>query len=204
MTTVPNTSFNLFKFLTLANHEVDTLYTYVNAIGTLTHVLTPPKRTQPLIRFTKEPTIDDRVDGQLRTNAAERVVKNRAKKKREQKVEVTLEEYNDALEELRSAHRELLEYVNGMLRDKGNEIDHPKLTSLVRDHVTLSDKVIHICSSSSTIGPGPFFANGIVKSMGGTGEGDDEDWGEARTVALRALKASISNIRRTMEPIFSE
>eukprot|EP00559_Dactyliosolen_fragilissimus_P005392 CAMPEP_0184867598 /NCGR_PEP_ID=MMETSP0580-20130426/27216_1 /TAXON_ID=1118495 /ORGANISM="Dactyliosolen fragilissimus" /LENGTH=190 /DNA_ID=CAMNT_0027367985 /DNA_START=111 /DNA_END=679 /DNA_ORIENTATION=+ len=156
--------------------------------------------------------LDDYEGGYLlRMKKASSYIDASMKKRREEGIMNSLRLYRDALEDLRSSHADLVDHVRASDVAEEGKTNVPKgddsflfedddLNQMMRKHLELSERALRTCSSSTIVGPGPFYANGMIKNLGSWQGSQDsgtlDNWHDFRVVALNSVKASIAQMER--------
>ena len=213
-----------FQFIDIASAESDALHRYCNAMARISHVVTP--RNHPFLSPTQSMHVflgQELENIDLRTALAERHLSQRGLHpypsfnnsdsrlhRGNDYLHDAMEEYYDALEALRTCHSLLTHFISEQSAlDKALEHDvsilEKPVLSWMMDHLDLSCRVLTTCSSSSTsIGFGPFYENGLLKDLNGNDDSMNKSWHQVRIVSLAALQSNITRIKRNLVDMFGD
>jgi len=118
----------------------------------------------------------------------------------ERKEESALVDYMTTLRNLQLCHSKLVQCFQEMTMNVNEEVKTNKnqtQSEILTRHIDVSKRALTTCASSTSRGFGPLHENGLIKNL--TGNGDD-DWHEIRVVTLVSLRASITKVRKDLEP----
>ena len=214
------------QFFDLANAEYDALCRYCNAMARISHATNP--RSFPVSSDNDSfnyPTSPQEVYNptlNLSTMLAYRYLSGKGFLHTDSgsssipsdpifSLKACMEEYYTALEDLRWCHSQLKLFVSQQgLKNydtlvKNESLIEKPILAWMLDHLELSSRVIRTCASSSTsIGFGPFYENGLLKDLNGNDDCINQSWHQVRIVTLASLQANIHRIRRNLNDIFGE
>jgi len=213
-TTTTTTHVLMESFLSYANDEYEKLSDYCNSLSCLS---SSSQQQQQQSQSQHHNITDDTITNNFCnvTDLTRQQYLSQAMKVHSLTEEETaVIKHYDALNELRVAHSKLVQWKEDICDEESiiivndihsqEEQDDNEFSSsgccfqdtesfkLALEHLELSGRTLRTCASSSmSKGYGPFFEDGIVKNLIGTG-----DWHEIRIVSLVGLRGSIANMER--------